>query len=324
MDSTNTNEVVTTPVVESAQPTVTGTPDAKSASATSPQTPEASTEKKEGTEVPVQPAFTPNFKFKVMDKEHEFDEWLRPIVKDAETEKKAKELYEKAYGLDYVKPKYETTQKELDQYKTNYQSLYNDASEAMTFKNNGDLDMFFEKVALKPEKVYEWVLGKLERQNLSPEQRRVYDELDNKKRAEYTQSRQISESEARYQQMATQAREAEVNYVLARSDINQTVQNYDAKNGDGAFKQFVAEYGVMHFNAYGEDPSAETAISAVLKRLGDAYRGQPAPTMQAPTATDKPLPVIPNVSGKNVSPTRKSPRSIDDIKKIAAEFREQG
>lgn len=318
MDSIETN--VNTAIESSTPAPVTESKVASEKTSTAPEiTPGVSlTDASGGDSVP--PTYTPNTKFKVMDKEHEFDAWLTPHIKDAETEKKAKELYEKAYGLDYVKPKFEAAQKELGEYKTSYNNLYKDASEALTFKNNGDLDSFFQKVALSPEKVYEWVLEKLNRQNLPPDQRRVYDELDAKKRNEYQQSRQIEESENRYRQVATQAREAEVDFVLARPEIHNTVKNYDAKNGQGAFKQFVAEYGVMHFNAYGEDPSADTAISAVLKRLGDAYQGQQALTASPTASGEKPLPVIPNVSGKNVSPVRKSPRSIDDIKKIAAGF----
>ena len=41
-------------------------------------------------------AYNPNYKFSVMDKEHEIDEWLRPVIKDAEMEKKVKDLYTKA------------------------------------------------------------------------------------------------------------------------------------------------------------------------------------------------------------------------------------
>ena len=268
---------------------------------------------------PAAPAFTPNFKFKVRNEEREIDEWARAAMKDADSEKKVREIFEKAYGVDYMKPKFDGLEKDLGQYKDAYTNLHADTTEAMTYKNNGDLDSFFDKVSLSKEKVYEWVLNKVERQNLPPEQQKVYNELDAKKRDEYHQSRKIDDIEKRYQHIATQAREAEVNSVLARNDISQIVQSYDAKNGEGSFKAFVAEYGVMHFNVHGEDPSAETAIQAVLKRVGDAYRGQPA-SNSAPANGEKQLPIIPNVSGKNVSPTRKAPKSIDDLRKMGQEM----
>ena len=41
---------------------------------------------------PVTPEFTANYKFKVMDKEHEIPEAFRGIIKDAESEKLAREI----------------------------------------------------------------------------------------------------------------------------------------------------------------------------------------------------------------------------------------
>ena len=270
--------------------------------------------------LPEKPQYQPNYKFKSMQKEHEIDEWARSFIKDQDTEKKFKELYEKAYGLDHYKGKVETTAQERDQYKTAYTNLHQDASEAMEFKNRGDLDGFFEKVGLNPDKVYQWVYEKIQRQNLPPEQQKVYNDLEAKNRETYQYSRQITEMETRYQQIATQAREAELNSVLARADINPIVQSFDAKWGPGAFKQEVAKRGVMHHSVYGEDPAAETIVSELVKYVGDAYKAQPTPVSTPTASGDKPLPVIPNVSGKNVSPTRRAPKSIDDIRKIAAEM----
>ena len=329
MDQTSNNEATTQTTTESQTPAVTeqssspqdlgvkGTIDAAISKATSPET------KTEGT-TPEAPAFNPNWKFKVLDKEHEVDEWVRPVVKDAESEKKIKELYEKAYGLEPVKASRDKIQKEHEELKTNYTSLYQDVSEAMQFKQQGDLGSFFQKVGLSDDQLAKYMLDKINRQSLPPEQQQVYNELEAKKRAEYYQAKQLEETEGRYRQIASQAREWEVDQWLARPEVNQIVERYDSANGKGAFKEYVAEFGVMHHSTYGEDPTVEAAVSSVMKRLGNAYAGQqaaPAP-MQQSQNQEKPLPVIPNVSGKNVSPTRKSVRSVDDLRKIATEARE--
>lgn len=266
------------------------------------------------------PAYTPNWKFKAMGEEKEVDEWVRPLIKDAETEKKFKEIYEKAYGLDHFKGKLEKTQAEHQELKANYHSLYNDVSEAMTFKQQGNLGAFFQKVGLSDEDVAKYMLDKINRQNLPPEQQQVYNELERRRQQEYYQARQLEETETRYREMASQAREWEVDQWLAKPEVSQVVQRYDATNGPGSFKRFVAEMGVMHHSTYGEDPPVETVVSTVMKRLGDAYRSQPAsPPPQVQNNQEKPLPVIPNVSGKNVSPTRKAVRSVDDLRKISQE-----
>ena len=315
MDSTEVKEAVNeTPV---AEPTGIEKIEAAAEALKSAPVEDIATTKPDGAP----PVYNPNFKFKVHDKEHEFDEWIRSSVKDADTEKKAKELYEKAYGLDFVKPKYESANKEREELRQAYNTLHTDVAQAMEYKNKGDFETFFKKVGLTDEQVAQYIIDKANRQNLPPDQKRVYDELDSKKRAEIEHSRQIATYEQRWMQMATQARAAELDSVLARNDVNQTVQKYDSINGHGAFRNFVAEYGVMHHTRFGEDPSAQDAVSAVMKRLGDAYISQQA---SAPSqGSEKPLPIIPNVSGKNLSPIRKTPKSVEDLRKMSASMREQ-
>lgn len=270
---------------------------------------------------PVQQAYNPNYKFSVMDKEHEIDEWARPWIKDADTEKKLKDLYTKAYGLEHTKARAQEIEGELGKYKDSYTNLYKDVEEAVTYKNRGDLDTFFEKVGLSNDKIYDWILAKINRQNLPPEQKQVYEQLEAKQRAEYEREQQLSQMNTQYQTLAEKHREMEVDFELAKPTVQETVQRYDSVNGKGAFKRFVAEYGLMHHSQTGQDPTAEMAVEAVVKRIGGLMQQPQA--MQNPTASggqEKPLPVIPNVSGRNVSPQRKSPKSISDLKKLADEM----
>ena len=275
---------------------------------------------KEGTET-IQPTYQPNYKFSVMDKEHEIDEWARPWIKDAETEKKLKDLYTKAYGLDQVKSRATEMESELGKYRENYTGLYNDVSEAFNLRDRGDLDGFFKKVGLTNDKIYDWILDKINRQNLPPEQRQVYEQLEAKQRAEYEREQQFASMNNQYQSLAEKYREMEVDFGLAKPEVQDIVNRYDAANGKGAFKRFVGEYGVMIHSQTGQDPTAEDAISAVIKRIG-GIMGQPQATQNhtASGGQEKPLPVIPNVSGRNISPTRKTPRSIADLKKLAEEM----
>lgn len=265
-------------------------------------------------------AYSPNFKFNVHDKEKEFDPWIRDVIKDQETEKKVRELYEKAYGLDAAKPKHEATVKELGELKQNYGTFYNDVREALQYKNIGDLDSFFQKVQLPVEKVAEWMIEKINRQNMAPDQRRVYDERDQRNREAFLYSRQNEDLQQNYERLATQAREAEVDNVLSRPGIHEIAKRYDDAMGSGSFRKVVGQEGWLLWNLTGNDPSAETAINAALNKIGNVWKGQPAAQMPAQAGGEKPLPVIPNVSGKNVSPTRKPIKSIDDIRKLAEEM----
>lgn len=272
------------------------------------------------SENPLPPsAYNPNFDWSVQDKKAQFDDWIRPVIKNKEIEDKVRDLYTKAYGLEVQKPKFEQATQERDTVKEAYSKLYNDVYEAMNYRNQGDLDTFFEKLGLKEQDVAKWMLDKLQRDQLPPEQKQQYDELRSAKRQSFEQSRIINEVEGRYRNIATQARSAEIDSVLARPDVNAVVERFDAKNGSGAFKQQVARFGKLHFDTTGEDPPAAAVVSELLK-WGEGFGGGNTIETSAAAAGDRKLPVIPNVSGKNVSPTRpKPPKSTDDLRKLAAE-----
>lgn len=273
-----------------------------------------------GQEADNAPAFSPNFKFKVSGEEKEMDEWIRPVIKDAEIEKKIRKLYEDANGLEPIAKWRDKLQADNQDLSSKYSTLYNDVSEAMQAKHRGDLGTFFERTGVSDEQVAKYMLEKINRQQLPPEQQQIYNELDAKRRAEVFQARQLEETETKYREMASQAREWEVDQWLNKPDISSIVGRYDAANGKGAFKHFVAQQGVAHHAIYGEDPQVETVISTALKILGDAYRNQTVPQSIVQPNGEKTLPVIPNVSGKNVSPTHKNVRSVDDLRKIQREM----
>ncbi|GAG39911.1 unnamed protein product, partial [marine sediment metagenome] len=50
-----------------------------------------------------QTEYEPNFNYSVKSESHEFDEWIRPLVKDTESEEHVRQLYTRAKGLDHVK-----------------------------------------------------------------------------------------------------------------------------------------------------------------------------------------------------------------------------
>src|SRR5688500_3044500 len=54
------------------------------------------------------PQYTPNYKFKVMDEEKEFDDFLKGAIKTKEDEEKLRDIVTKAYGLDAHKKTHET------------------------------------------------------------------------------------------------------------------------------------------------------------------------------------------------------------------------
>lgn len=316
----NTGTEITSPA---PSPEIKGTPSTQP-QGTSPTLEIKGATTEEASETPEIPAYQPNWKFKVSGEEKEMDEWIRPAIKDAETEKKLRKLYEDAYGLEPVKASREKIQQEHQELKQNYQSLHSSVEEAMTYKHQGNLGMFFQKTGVSDDQIAKYMLEKINRSNLPPEQQQVYNELDAKRNQELQLARQLEESDTRYREIASKAKEWEVDQWLAKPEVSSIVERYDGLNGKGSFKNYVAEVGeyLFHKNS-GQDVAAEIAVNTVLQRLGNAYRGQQAssPGSTESATPTKELPVIPNVSGKNVSPTQKSVRSIDDLRKLSQEAR---
>jgi hypothetical protein len=270
------------------------------------------------------PAFTPNYKFKVMDEEKEIDEFVRGVIKDADTEKKVRELYEKAYGLDYVKPKYEELKKKLPETESKYTDLYSKVENLVQLRDK-DFWGFVQQVGLTKEQVAKHVLEEVKRLELPEDQKRMYDEFEQTRRREIELERQLQFEQARSQEMAVQERTFQLDTILNKPEIAAYAKAYDtAQKQTGAFKDLVVERGITAWHTQKKDITPEQAVQEVMARLGEHYRGSAAASTAQPqvvqASEEKPLPVIPRVSGKAVSPTGKAPRSIDDLKRMAAEL----
>lgn len=270
-----------------------------------------------------EPVYTPNYKFKANDKEHEFDEWVRPAIKTPDAEKRIRELYEKAYGLDHIKPLAEKTQQRLQALEPKFNDLSGLAQELVESRDRGDYDALFQKIGLDETKLVKHFIDKANREALPEDVKSVYNKAQELERQDRTKTKAIEEYERRFNEMAGRARLAEVNSILARTEVNQVAKAFDAANGEGSFLNEVRNIGRMHhYDTNGEDLPAEQAVAIALKKYGmyaSAQTGQPSPAAQAPAQK---LPVIPNISGKGVSPVSKSPKNLKDLRKIASEWPE--
>lgn len=264
------------------------------------------------------PAWEPNYKLKIMDEEREVDEMLRPLMKDAESEKFVRELCEKAYGLEWQKPKYEELKEKYPELENKYNEFYGQINDIVSLRDK-DLDAFFDAVGLSEDQIAKHMLEKVKRMDLPEDQRRVYDEFSETRRKNYDLEKQLQVEQERNQQVAVQARTHELSTVLERPEIAAYAKAYDtARKKTGAFKEAVVRHGTAEWNINKRDLGAEQAVHDTMSFLGDAYKGQQAHPVAA--QVDAPLPVIPRVSGKSVSPTGKVPRSIEDLKKLSAEM----
>lgn len=328
----STPEVTSAPNVQATQSQT----QTQAQSATQSQTPTDQTTQGQQAPVVVPPTYAPNFKFKygafdpdkkdLIQKEAEIDELFRPLIKDADTEKKVRELYEKAYGLDYVKGNANKLKTERDEYKQKFTSVDKNLKTLGTYLQKKDYDSFFGALKITDEQIFEYTQRKLNEMQLSPEQKAQLEAQRQEKSRLYTLEEQNQELEQRYQQVAVQTRQIELQTVLNRPDVYNIASTYDQKVGKpGAFMNECIERGATAFYTTGRDLPAEEVVSQVLSKFGvfidsntqQVMNGQGAQGTQAPMHAQQPPPVIPHISGKATSPVKAKPKSIDELRKIA-------
>lgn len=272
--------------------------------------------------------YTPNFKLKVMEKELEIPELLRPLVKDAESEKAVREIMEKAYGLDYVKPKLEQARTQLTQVSGENTTIKNQIQHARTLYQRGDIEGWFKYLQVPQEKVLQWVADRLNYEQLPPEQKSV---LDSRKQAEeraWTAEDQASTYQQQNEQILTQQVQMALESSLARPDVDTVAKAFDARMGAGAFKAEVQRRGDYIWRTENKLVPPDKLVTELLAFLGPIAPAAPvapqAPAAAAQAALVTPAtpaapagktPTIPNISGRSASAvTQPKVKSIADIR----------
>lgn len=274
-------------------------------------------------------AFSPNFKFKVLDKEHEIPEFLRGAMKDAATEKQLKELHEKAFGLDVVKPKYQETKKQLDQVRGDYDRTNQEITRLGGMIRKNDLDSFFKALNISEDQVLRYALERVQYRELPLEQRMAVDQQAQERQRLASLETQSQTFEQRYYAEATANKGLQLDGSLAKPEVKSIVDAFDARVGTpGAFRAEVIKRGQLAFYATGQDISVEQAMKEVMVLAGGNVQpgGNPVAVPEAsagiPGATPAPAqpPIIPNVAGRGASPAKRAITSISDIRQRAREL----
>lgn len=279
-----------------------------------------------GTESATPAGYQPNFKFKVLDKEHEFDDWLKASVKDAETEKKARELYEKAFGLDSVKQDRQTLKSELGQAKEKIAQTDQTLERIGNFARANDWDSFFESLQIPKERILQYAIQVAQREQ-DPKVKAAWEENRVQTVAKDQLSEQSQQFSARQQEFAVKERRFEMReHISGNPEVLNVARAYDAGIGSpGAFGEFVIRIGAA-YAAQGQDIPVPQAVAEAIKHLRAANPtlGISAP-VAPPMATSQVVspnakPVIPNMGGRGNSPVKSTIKSLDDLKQRSREL----
>lgn len=335
-------------VVETAEEVTVGTPAEGDEGETASETPESDEtdavegaegdeEGKEGIEAPAPgqkaavkgsaPAFKPNLSFKAHGKTHQIPEWARGAIKDAKTEKQVKEIFEKAEGLPFVKARAESLKTQIEDMAPKYERISNYVAEVRELRDEGDYDLLLEKIGIPLPKLAAWFKQKLMLRELPEEERELYNEnLQAKRQAREARRSSESSNDETYN-LKVENRSLQFERVLAKPDIAEAAEQYDSSvEEEGAFFDLVVNHAVARHAQSGVDLSPQEAVDEVLVRLRKVLPRKAAPTVEAKSDDQNPAPAptkkpatLPKVTGSNTSPTKRRPRSIEDLRKISEE-----
>lgn len=272
---------------------------------------------------------TYNFKYAVEgDKqaEGEFDDLFKPLIKDEASYNKVKDLYEKAYGLDFIKNNRDHYREQFSEINDRYTTQTQALTELRTLRDNKDYRGLFEGMAIPEEDIIRYALERVQYKQATPEQRAAID-------AQWSERSRIAQLELQNQQLqsnfenfSVQQRMNELDSVLQRPSVTDVARSFDERVGrPGAFRDEVIKRGQYYAQFHGTDPSAEQVVSEMLSFVGTpqvANAGQHATQNQAQgMGTDqRQKPVIPAIAGKGTSPVKKTYSSIEDLRKRSNEL----
>jgi len=271
------------------------------------------------------PKYEPNYKFRVMDEEKEFDEFLRGAVTQKEHEEKLRDLYTKAHGL-------EANKRTLDTYKQKVETHYRPLEDKYTQTMNNisyldqavqkkDYQTFFDTLKIPKQDILKYALDLVQYEELPADQKAMIDRQRETERNNEMLSYQTQTYQTQAQEYAIELRTMQLNNELMRPEVNSFVQNFDTKAGKpGAFRdQVIRHANLAFYQSQGAvDMPVGQAVQEVMGLYGNLVAQQAPQTTQTPSiqAMQRP-PVIPNIQSSGNSPAKKMPRSIADLKKIA-------
>lgn len=290
-------------------------------------TPKVAEKAPDGSEKPVIPAdkgaqapFSPNFKVKIDKEEREIPEILRPLMKDEASAKEVRELVEKAFGLEFNKPRLEQARQQAEALTQEKAIFTGQIARARDLFQRGDIDGWLKALSVPEERILQWVADKLEYTKLPPDQKAIIDQRKQADERAQTAEQQAGHFRQQNEQILTQQVQSQLDSVLARPEIDVVAKAFDARTGKpGSFKAEVNRRGDYIWRTENRLAPPDQLVQELMNLVGPAPQ-QSAPSPQTPGATvvqpaARPTtPVIPNISGRSGSALPTTVKSIADLR----------
>ena len=276
-------------------------------------------------EVVAEPEWAPDYKFKVRDNVHEFDDVIKPLV-NKDNHPKIKELYEKAFGLDYAKKRltdYDEQFKGLNEKSKKLESFETLSQQLDTMLDKGDFTSFQKTLQISDEMVMKRAMDILKTKEMSPAERQDWENRQASQAQFYNLEQQNQAYQKQLMSHSISQRQSQLDSILGSPELQSVVNDFDARAGKpGAFKERVWAHGATTYNTQKIDLSPEEAVRGFLDfaniKLGTVANANAQAQVASPATLASPKETLPNISSSGKSPAKKVFSSIDELRKAAA------
>lgn len=272
--------------------------------------------------------YEPNFGYSIRSQDHEFDEWIKPVITDKETEEKVRELYTRSQGLDHVKGHLSEAEKKV----ADLESEASRYREDLEFSKQGleglkqlaktDFPTFAHTVGLDDQTILSYANNRLDYKE-KPEYERQQIDQDLSRRAQsYESNFELDRLRRSNEKLMLDRHNQSLNQAMAQPEISKFKDQFDKRMGDGAFMRAVSDFGSSEFQATKRYVQPETACQHVYAKWKPMFEDkleeinkQESKSSKAPTNLG---------SGRAGTVVKKRIKRISDLHKLGNELAKAG
>lgn len=257
----------------------------------------------------------------------EFDEFLRGAIKEEAHEKKLRELYEKAYGIDFVKQHRDKIRTEYQEYRKQWDPIETELKQLGLYVKNQDVFGALQAIGFNQETLLNAARERVEYLQMPAEQRMKLDAQAQERNRLYALEMENQQLKQQYSETAIQGLHTQFVQTMERNDVKGFAEQYEARTGKpGSFQDQVIRYGDYLEKTQGKVFPPEYVVQEFMKLAG--YQPQSQQMQQVAGATvvqnaqaapvvvepPKEKPTIKNIQGKSTSVVKKQYRSLDELR----------
>lgn len=276
----------------------------------------------------VEQVFAPEFKYRADGKDMEVPEYLRPLMKDKDSQEQIVKMLMKHDAFDTVSTRRDQFRTERDQERQEKQKYVGAIENMRQHVQRNDIDGFLKLCELPEETILKWATEKAKYYMGDESYRQQVDQQTRQRQDSWQKEALVSDTQTKYQELEVRQLQTEFNYEMIKPEVSSFSTAFDQMAGKpGAFIEEVKNRGELAYLRERKTIAPGEVIQAIMKQYGNitqvAQQSQAAksnsPASKVVVKTSSKVATIPTVKGSSASPTKEGFTSLDAIRKYRKE-----